>query len=188
MKKILLCLFLAACSPAKDTLSIVNGAPGADGKDGLDGVSCTVAAHELGALLLCSDGSEVLVLNGLNGANGADGSDGLNGADGQDGANGQDGADGQDGAVGATGPQGPQGPAGAAGSTVTLTSYALSGCTALTGTLFYAKKDGSNRAFYTSASCHSSTKEYEMSEGHAFWVSSSKLAVYTDTGIRVINF
>lgn len=129
MKKYLIallaCLVLAGCSPAREVVQIIQGAPGANGADGS---SCSVSQAENGALLSCTDGSAVLILNGHNGANGINGTNGLNGQDGDscyvqrlphrdyvtvtcgnssqrvydgvDGRDGQDGSDGRDGADG----------------------------------------------------------------------------------------
>ena len=67
------------------------------------------AYSDEGVILTFSDGSTVLIKNGINGkdgANGADGKDGQDGADGKDGKDGADGKDGQNGKDGADGKDG----------------------------------------------------------------------------------
>lgn len=144
--------------------------------------------------------------NGLQGLAGADGKDGVDGKDGADGAQGVAGEQGPPGADGAVGPQGPagaagvagpvgpQGPAGPqgiqgpAGASATIVSYYGSSCQLIAGTSMYMKASGSNAAFYTSSSCHSSTKVVEISQGESYWASSNALAVWSGSSLRVITF
>jgi hypothetical protein len=137
-------------------------------------------------------------LPGTNGSNGSDGAQGIPGAQGPQGiqgiagpqgAPGLDGADGQPGPTGPQGPQGPQGIQGPAGSSgATIVSFSGSSCTRLTGTNSYLKASNNNYALYTSSNCSSNSKFAEVSEGESYWVSANALAVYSDTGLRVITF
>jgi hypothetical protein len=209
MKKlsVLLCVLMLSCSPSKETVSIVNGndgtngtdgSNGLDGVDGKDGTNCSVIEHEEGVMLLCGDGTELLVrhgtngLDGIDGLNGLDGLDGINGENGTDGLDGQDGLDGTnglDGTDGVDGKDGKDGINGTDGSGAILTTYNLgSGCTAITGSSLYAKKNGSTIGFYSSSLCSSHKKVFEMTEGDSMWVSSDMLAVYLDDGFRVVTF
>lgn len=90
-------------------------------------------------------------------------------------------------ANGTPGIEGPQGPPGASQGAV-LTMYALTSCTEIPGTSYWAKKNGSTVGFYNASFCSSSTKEFEMTEGDSLWVSSTALAVYLSGGFRLIEF
>jgi hypothetical protein len=89
-----------------------DGDAGVQGPQGPEGSSCSVYPIETpdalapngGAYIVCTDGTQTILLNGAPGANGDAGTDGTNGTNGTDGANGDAGA------TGATGPQGPAGP------------------------------------------------------------------------------
>lgn len=64
----------------------VNGQDGRDGIDGINGVDgkdgtvCSTRSAPGGAVIECSDGSNVMLFNGTNGTNGANGVNGANGA------------------------------------------------------------------------------------------------------------
>jgi hypothetical protein len=103
-------LLFCACSneiyrDGKDGVPGATGPQGPVGSPGQDGKSCSVTQlpSNAGALILCEDGTSVVVTNGTNGA---DGADGANGTDGSNGLNGQDGATGSQGEAGAQGPAG----------------------------------------------------------------------------------
>jgi hypothetical protein len=88
MKKalILISLFVVACG-TEGIISYgypVVGPTGAKGDKGDPGENCTVQQAVNGALILCPDGSNVLVLNGEKGEKGDQGNKGDNGEDGQD--------------------------------------------------------------------------------------------------------
>lgn len=86
------------------------GPPGPQGPAGQDGSSCTSTAVTNGAIISCSDGTQVVLINGVDGIDGLPGRDGLDGTDGVDGidgVNGQDGTDGQNGEDGADAPPTP---------------------------------------------------------------------------------
>jgi hypothetical protein len=138
---------------------VVQVLQGPAGANGADGISCSVAQTEGGALLSCSDGSETYMQNGLPGAEGPQGIPG------------QDGSDGDDGSSGAT-----------------LRDYSANSCTNMLGTTKYVKKNGSNFKFYSHSSCSSSSAFAEVSQGEAYWVSATSLAVHADSVIRVITF
>jgi hypothetical protein len=87
------------------------------------------------------------------------------------------------------GPVGPQGAVGPSGSGATITTYTANSCTLIAGTAYYVKRNGSNNAFYTGSTCHSSTKVAEIGDDDSFWASANKLAVSINGGgVRVINF
>lgn len=69
---LVLLLVLTGCMEAK-----IEKLEGPAGRDGKDGQSCTVSQAVNGAVILCPDGTSVMVLNGLNGINGVNGIDGL---------------------------------------------------------------------------------------------------------------
>lgn len=81
MSKYLIVLAVLAlasgCSPDRQFVQLI---PGPQGNPGADGSSCSVSQAENGALLSCTDGSAVLILNGTNGTNGLNGSNGVDGA------------------------------------------------------------------------------------------------------------
>lgn len=93
-------------------------------------------------------------------------------------------------ANGAQGPQGETGPTGEASeaSIATLTDYSGNSCTKIAGTNSYVKKSGSNYKLYTSSICHSSSAYAEVSEGEAYWVSSTAVAIHSPAALRVIEF
>ncbi len=155
-----LLLAAVACAPNKETVSIIKGDPGERGADGTS-TACSISETENGLTYTCGDTS-ITLRNGYDGAAG----------------------------VGEQGPRGDVGPAGPAGSgsEVTVTDYALATCTAIAGTIYYAKTNGTTRAFYTGSTCHSSTKTFELGEGDSYVVGTKKLAVYNSTGIKVLNF
>lgn len=72
---IVVSLFLVACGKGVPGEQGVKGDTGATGPTGS---SCTVQQANNGAIISCSDGSSVLVLNGTNGTNGRDGTNGVN--------------------------------------------------------------------------------------------------------------
>lgn len=74
-----------------------------------DGSSCSTEPTDMGAKIVCTDGTEAYVFNGKDGADGQNGSDGQDGLDGADGKDGSDGADGQDGIDGQDGKNGKDG-------------------------------------------------------------------------------
>jgi hypothetical protein len=92
------------------------GPAGPPGAPGQDGSSCSSTALSNGALISCSDGTQVVLVNGADGIDGlagrvgADGADGTDGLDGVDGINGVDGVDGVDGANGVDGTDGANAP------------------------------------------------------------------------------
>lgn len=53
----------------------VPGRDGTNGKDGKDGASCTSKRVTNGATITCTDGTTVVILDGVNGQDGADGQD-----------------------------------------------------------------------------------------------------------------
>lgn len=156
--KALLILMVAALAACAET-SQEALVRGLPGKDGTNGTACTISQQEGGALLSCTDETSFFVHNGT---------DGQDGADGQDGTNGQDGLDGLDGTI------------------VSLATYSVSSCMPIAGTSYYAKKTGTSIAFYISSAC-SGSKSFEMTAGDSFWVSSTALAVYLTSGLRVID-
>lgn len=163
-----------------------------------------------GSLVACNGLNGLAGRDGVDGANGVDGKDGASGEDGEDGEDGQDGEQGIagepgsagppgeagpqgapgpagiPGPIGPQGPQGPQGIAGTPGSSVTITVYAVSSCTAIAGTIYYVKTDN----IYSNSTCSSSQKVAELTGGDdTFWVSANKLATEApNNSIRVINF
>lgn len=164
-----------------------------------DSLSVSEGDQYLNSLVACNG------LNGLNGKDGLDGADGANGQPGEMGPQGEAGPQGEvgpQGVAGEAGPIGPQGPTGPQGlpgvpgtngtngSSATITSYTSSSCTLVVGTSYYVKSNGSNTGVYTSSSCSSSSKEFEMGEGDSMWLSTTQLAVkLVDTnGIRVVKF
>lgn len=192
MKRLLIVgLFLIGCSPQTEVVSVYKGAKGDKGDPG---VSCSVSQTELGALLSCSDETSVIISNGSDGSNGTNGQDGtscsvesttggalitcgdtsasiLNGTDGVNGADGQDGSDGSD------------------GGSLSVTDYSAVSCTSIAGTSYYVKKTGGNNfAIYTSSSCSSSSKEFEVSQGEAHVLGLKILAVWTESALRIFNF
>ena len=154
--------------------------------------------------------NSLVVCNGLNGLNGEQGPQGemgpqgLIGATGPQGLMGPQGLQGQPGTPGAIGPQGPQGlpgpvgpqgpqgpqgiqgPAGSSGATITL--YASTSCTRITGTNRYVRVQGNNVQFFSTSNCQGSSKLAEVSQGESFWVTANMLAVYDDCSVRVITF
>lgn len=213
---ILLMAYVIGCGPAREVVQIHTGAPGANGADGKNGHSIvsqysntselecegssgsrldmyldnddslTVSESDLfqNSLIICNG------LNGLNGLNGQSGEQGPQGIAGSIGPQGTPGATGSPGPTGPVGPQGPQGlqgPAGGAGGTII--SYTSSSCTAIPGTSYFVKPNGTNFKVYTGSTCHSSTAVAEVDDGSSFWLSANKLAVdFGDTGLRVITF
>lgn len=158
-------------------LNGVAGQNGNDGQDGQDG-----AQGQTG-----EQGPQGLI--GATGPQGLMGPQGLQGMSGLPGMIGPQGVPGNAGPVGPQGLQGPQGiqgPAGSSGATITL--YAQTSCTKITGSTRYMKVVGQNVQFFSSNSCHSSTKLAEVSQGESFWVSGNILAVYDDSSVRVIIF
>lgn len=126
---------------------------------------------------------------GPRGLQGEVGPRGLSGPMGLQGPVGPAGMIGPQGVQGIAGPIGPKGDTGASGSGAVIRSYSGNSCTLLTGTSMYVKGTGSNNfGLYTSSSCHSSSKEFEVSDGESYWVSSSSLAVWNDGSLRVITF
>jgi hypothetical protein len=67
-------------------------------------------------------------------------------------------------------------------------SYSASSCTRISGTSTYVKKNGSNFKLYTSSSCSSNTSFAEVSQGEAYWASSSTLVVHDDSSLNAITF
>jgi hypothetical protein len=157
--------------------------------------------------------TSLIVCNGSNGEDGIDGEDGADGKDGRRGRRGPRGfqglvgAKGEKGDTGETGEQGVAGPTGQQGeqgvqgikgdagldgedgTEVSIVSYTSSSCTNITGTSYHVKTSGSNVSVHTSSSCSGSSKVDQLSDGHSFWFSSSKLGVVIASGgIRVINF
>lgn len=213
-KLLALTFILSACAPKREVVQIINGkdgidgTAGADGQNGQDGYSLVYQRSEasecqaggvrydlfldLDRSLSLSEGDGLSesfeVCNGVAGLNGADGQNGMDGQDGQDGTDGVDGVDGQDGADGAAGSPGSQGPAGSPGTTVSIVSYTSSSCSSLGGGL-YTKPNGSNTGVYSSSSCHSSSKIYELDEGESVWLNANTLAVkLSPSGLRTITF
>jgi len=89
---------------------------GVNGINGRDGSSCTILNNgDHTYTLSCSDGTEIILtdgingVNGVNGVNGDDGTDGDNGTDGTDGINGTNGTNGVDGVDGVGGYNGTNG-------------------------------------------------------------------------------
>lgn len=164
------------------TCNGLNGLNGIDGVNGQDGE--TGAQGPQG-----EPGPQGLV--GATGPQGLAGPQGLQGIPGLPGAIGPQGVPGRPGPMGPQGPQGPQGiqgPAGSPGTTVTITLYSSNSCTKITGTNRYVRVQGNNVQFFTSSSCHSSTKLAEVSQGESFWVTGNVLAVYDDCSVRVLTF
>lgn len=208
----------AGCAKDRSLEATVKAIDGIDGRDGRDGVSCTVEQQEGGAAIYCSDETYVFIANGRDGRDGQNGTDGSNGEDGSNGsdgaagtscsvsqtetgalitcgdtsaviANGQDGQNGSDGQDGSDGEDGEDGQNGA--SSATIANYSSSSCVQLSGVspARYTKPTGSsNRGIYTSSSCSSSSKESEVSQGEAYWVSSNSLATLNNGALRVITF
>jgi hypothetical protein len=66
-------------------LQYIIGCSGTEaGTNGTNGSSCSVEAASNGALILCTDGTNVLITNGTNGQDGMDGLPGLDGRNGTD--------------------------------------------------------------------------------------------------------
>lgn len=127
-------------------------------------------------------------IQGLVGPRGLQGLQGIQGPMGQPGDIGPQGIQGVAGPIGPQGIQGPQGQTGAAGSSATIKSYTGSSCTLITGSSMYVKASGYNFGLYTSSNCHSSTKEYEVSQGESYFAASNVLAIWNDGTLRVITF
>jgi hypothetical protein len=166
-------LFLSHGDRYQNSLIACDGKNGRDGRNGRDG----------------QDGEDGL--DGLDGKDGEAGPQGIQGEVGPQGEPGMQGEQGEQGEPGPTGPQGEQGLPGPTGSgaSVTVTAYTSSSCTLIAGTSRYTKPTGSNSDIYTSSSCPSYSKEFELGQGDSFWVSSDMLAVKLgSTGIRVIDF
>lgn len=210
-------LLLVGCGKETKTI-VLEGKDGKDGKNGHSLVSSYSSASELECanggtrldIFLDLDDSltkteEDLYTNSLVACNGAQGDAGVQGevgAQGPAGAAGEVGPQGEQGIAGPAGPAGPQGPQGlqgiqglqgVAGSNAPLsviTAYTSSSCVRVNNTSFFTKPNGSNSGIYSSSSCHSSSKEFELGEGDSMWVSSKALAVklVDTTGIRVIEF
>jgi hypothetical protein len=141
--------------------------------------------------------SSVITCNGLNGLQGVAGPIGPQGLTGSVGATGTTGAVGPQGLTGTAGPVGPQGPIGPQGiqgpsgtnSGATITNYGSNSCTRITGTNSYVKPTGSNNiGLYTTSNCASNSKFAEVSQGEAYWVSSTSLGTWVDGCLRVITF
>ena len=183
-----------------------DGTNGLDGKDGVNGhtlvtqyleassLECETSGSRLDIYLDTDDSLSVseadVYQNSLvdcNGANGLNGQDGLNGEDGEQGPAGLDGEVGPQGEQGESGPQGIPGAPGESGAFIL--AYTASSCIQIAGTFRFTKANGSTSGIYTSSTCHSSSKEFELGVGDSFWVSSNSLAVKLGTsGIRVITF
>ena len=123
------------CSPKREVVDVINGAPGAPGANGHSLVSQYMDATELecdsaggGRLdiyidmddsLTASEGDQyqnsLVACNGLNGLNGTDGEDGSDGTNGNNGINGHDGIAGPPGSAGPPGLNGNAGHDGAPG-------------------------------------------------------------------------
>ena len=216
MKKclVLLMVIVSGCAPQIERLGVINGTNGTNGTNGHSLVSQFVNLEES---LECPNGGTSLDIyldiddsltvsesdtytnsliacngsNGLQGATGVAGSTGATGVAGQIGPQGAAGAQGIAGPVGPIGPQGPQGATGAQGSSGTgasIVSYTASSCTKITGTSMYVQKSGSNFQMFSGNTCNSSTKVSEVSSGESVWASSSSLAVWNGSSIRVITF
>jgi hypothetical protein len=91
---IVICLLLVACGRGPQGEQGVQGVTGATGPTGANGSSCTVQQANNGAIISCTDGTSVLVLNGRDGIDGTNGADGKDGVDGKDGTNGLNGTNG----------------------------------------------------------------------------------------------
>jgi hypothetical protein len=64
-----------------------------------------------------------------------------------------------------------------------------SSCTAITGTNFFVKNNGTTSGIYSDSACPSNKKVFELGLGDSFWVSSTALAVkLSGPGIRVLFF
>lgn len=74
MKKLYACIFLIFTSCAD--LEKFKGPQGEKGDKGDSGDTCSVSQSVNGALILCPDGTSVMILNGTNGVNGVNGADG----------------------------------------------------------------------------------------------------------------
>lgn len=200
-----------------DGLDGTNGLDGKDGQDGANGHSLVSRFHsaswfecfftggtrldiyiDMDDSLTLTHGdryqNSLIACNGRDGEDGRDGRDGKPGPQGVAGAVGPQGEPGEQGEQGEPGPTGPQGEQGlpgpqGEGTSVSIVSYTSSSCALIAGTSRYTKPSGSNSGIYTNNSCHSSSKEFELSQGDSFWVSADKLAVKLGTtGIRVISF
>lgn len=155
-----------------------------------DSLSASEADQYLNSLIACNGA------NGLNGQAGAQGEAGPAGLQGEIGPQGTPGEAGAQGPVGPMGPQGPQGEQGEQGlpgangsSGATVTSYTSSNCTLVSGSSYYVKNNGSNSGIYTTSTCSSNSKVFEMGNGDAFWFSGNILGVkLVSGGVRVINF
>lgn len=141
MKKVLLALctlMVIACSPSKETVSVINGRDGQNGHDGANGQNghsivsmysetcqfeCPAGGTRLDLYVDMDDSlsaseadlyqGSIIACNGLNGLNGQDGLPGATGAQGEQGAQG---IPGEQGPAGLPGPQGPPGAQGVAGA------------------------------------------------------------------------
>jgi hypothetical protein len=85
---------------------------------------------------------------------------------------------------------GSPGEAGSPGvdAVASLADYSGASCQLIDGTLTYVKKSGSNYKLYSGSTCHSSTAFAEVSQGEAYWVSTTAVAVYSSSALRVITF
>lgn len=180
MKQILtvaLFLFAVGCAKERNLEATVTGA---DGRDGANGTSCSIQQQESGALVSCSDNTQVFISNGTNGSN----AENCEVLETETGAliscpdsqvaiyNGQDGAAGQNGSD----------------ATASILDYSANSCTQVSGTSSYVKKNGGNYSLYTSSNCHSNTKFAEVSEGEAYFASSTTVMVHAGNVIRAITF
>jgi hypothetical protein len=205
MKKLVLILVALVGIGCAKSSNLEATVTGRDGKDGRDGVSCTVVSSEGGAVISCGDGTSVTVRDGQNGTNGTNGQDGQNGTscstqeaydDGYliscgDGSeveihNGRDGQNGQNGQNGSNGSNGKDGHDGSNGANVD--EYSSDSCVKIGNTDKYTKSEGNKRSIYKNSNCSSSSKEHEVSEDDAYWVSGNSVCSLKNGSLRVITF
>lgn len=186
---------LVSCGPTKESVSVIEGAPGAKGSNGhslvsestqleLGSLECASGGQSLDAYLDLDDSlsvsesdsyqSSIVACNGSNGLDGAVGAIGAQGPEGVAGPQGEPG-------VGIQGPAGAQGPAGGGATVTALTSNS---CTLVAGSNSYYTKLGS---LYEAAGCDAHDK-VALQEGESVFVGNLTLVVKGPSGLRSITF
>lgn len=166
-----------------------------------DSLSATESDLYQGSLIACNGSNGLNGIDGLSGTEGEDGHDGQQGIPGSPGPMGTIGPMGMTGSPGPMGPIGRTGPIGATGLTgpigltgpagssgATIVSYGSSSCTALTGG-YYGKAKSNTYDIYLSSSCKESDKVITLNDANStIWLSTTSMAVYASSSVRVINF
>lgn len=155
---------LTSCAPDTEVVEVVQGSPGVAGAQGpagatgQTGASCTVSRTNGGAVVRCTDGTQVFVADGKDGK---DGKDGSNGSGCKNTGN---------------------------CTCTKIIDHVCNNCTKIPSTSIYSKKVGNNYKLYTASSCSSSSAYAEVSPGSAYWAGSDILATWSTNSLRVIYF